>query len=127
MALKLFLFTAALVAQQCSAVPMSLPSSLLPSFTFSGIPIPTGAHLDLPPPGRRDEEDLVPPPFLPTLTGFSLPPLPTFSPGGVQKRDEENLVPPPFLPTLTGLPTGLLPPLPTLSPAGGAEPTPASP
>lgn len=111
MALKSVLFIAALVAQECTAVPVVLPTSLFPSLTVTGIPLPTGAKLDIP---RRDQDEQDLPPFLPTLTGLpsltGLPALPT----GLSQRDEGEQNLPPFLPTLTGLPslTGL-PALPT--------------
>lgn len=94
MARNALLLLAALVAQGCSAapvvVPTFLPSSL--SFTLSitatGIPLPTGAHLDIPHP-----------PALPT--GF--PGIPRGEKEEENKRDEEF----PHLPLPTGLPTGL--------------------
>lgn len=127
MAPRLVFLIAALVAQQCSAVPVVLPASLFPSDTFSGLPLPTGAFLDIP---KRDEVALPPLPGLPTglPTGapsltFSLPPLPT---GFLQKEKRQKFssdLPTPTavltgLPTASGLPTGIPTGVPSGIPTG---------
>lgn len=101
MAFQRILLIAALVAQECLAVPVRLPTGLFPSYTLSEIPLPTGAHLD----NSR-------PTFLPsfTLTGH---PLVTGAPD-LSRTDGKS---PPLLPSLTEwpTPTGLPSDLPSLT------------
>lgn len=134
MARYIFSLFAALAAQQVAAVPVVFPSSLLPSLTLTGIPLPTGARLDhiphVKPP--RDAADLslslslptsidIPTSIaLPSITGLpslsiSIPTsivLPTLTTSVVEKRTLS--IP---IGTATGIPTGL-PPLPTGFPSG---------
>ncbi|KAJ4391515.1 hypothetical protein N0V93_005133 [Gnomoniopsis smithogilvyi] len=104
MARNILFILAALVAQECSAVPVVLPTSIFPSLTLTGVPLPTGARLDV---GHHHSFP------------FSLPPLPT---GSAEVKREEDLALPTGLPSLS-VPilsltdiTSLLP-----LPTGGAE------
>ncbi|CAN8097654.1 unnamed protein product [Discula destructiva] len=133
MAFNLFFVFAALVAHQCSAVPVVLPTSLLPSLTLTGVPLPTGALMDTGA-GFKKPGDLflsLPtelPTTLSTFTGsLSLPsPTGTFPlPGSLTISDspffhlKNDPTATPFVPIATGtdLPTGLPTP-PSLLPTG---------
>ncbi|PSR83223.1 hypothetical protein BD289DRAFT_483473 [Coniella lustricola] len=113
------LFLAALVAHNCSAVPVVLPSSLPASLSFSlsitpsSIPLPTGAHLNIP--------------HLPLPTG--IPGLPRAAEviGKEQIEPTFTAASAPTGPVPTGaLPTGLVPGGPARSGGAltGAVPTP---